>query len=168
MSRQIAGRFQRWFEYERDAHARVLRSLESVPEDRCSCPEFARAVAILAHVAAARRVWLIRLDLLQGQETLVPKEATLPEVAGLLDTVHAHWADYLAGVGDEELAREFEYQSLDAGRFRNRIEDVLAQLFGHSWYHRGQIAMLVRAAGGEPAVTDLIYWCRQAVPTGGA
>jgi hypothetical protein len=23
--------------------------------------------------------------------------------------------------------------------------------------------MLVRAAGGEPAVTDLIYWCREAV-----
>jgi uncharacterized damage-inducible protein DinB len=56
----------------------------------------------------------------------------------------------------------FEYQSLDAGRFRNTIADVLAQLYGHSWYHRGQIAMLVRTAGGQPAVTDLIYWCREA------
>jgi uncharacterized damage-inducible protein DinB len=44
------------------------------------------------------------------------------------------------------------------------VEDILAQLFGHSSYHRGQIAMLVRAAGGEPAVTDLIYWCREGVP----
>ena len=26
-----------------------------------------------------------------------------------------------------------------------------------------QIAVLVRAAGGTPAVTDLIYWCRQPV-----
>jgi uncharacterized damage-inducible protein DinB len=40
------------------------------------------------------------------------------------------------------------------------LADILAQLFGHSWYHRGQIAMLVRAAGGEPAVTDRIDWCR--------
>jgi hypothetical protein len=29
----------------------------------------------------------------------------------------------------------------------------------------GQIAMLVRAAGGEPAVTDLIYWCRESAPS---
>jgi uncharacterized damage-inducible protein DinB len=58
---------------------------------------------------------------------------------------------------------EIEYQSLDSGRFRNRVEEVLTQLFGHSWYHRGQIAMLVRAAGGEPAVTDFIFWCREPV-----
>ena len=166
MSRVIAARFQRWFEYERDAHARVLLSLESVPEERRSCPEFQKALSVLAHVGLARRLWLVRLGLLDGQETLTPEGVTLPEVAGLLDRVHRPWADYLAGVTDEELAREFEYQSLDAGRFRNRVEDVLAQLFGHSWYHRGQIAMLVRAAGGEPAITDLIYWCRQAVPAG--
>src|SRR3954468_12113118 len=57
MSRVIADRFQRWFEYERDAHAKVLRSLESVPPGRRSDPEFARAVATLAHVAAARGIW---------------------------------------------------------------------------------------------------------------
>ena len=76
-------------------------------------------------------------------------------------SVRKSWADYLARADDGELARVCEYQSLDAGRFRSRVEDILAQLFGHSWYHRGQIAMLVRAAGGEPAVTDLIYWCRE-------
>jgi uncharacterized damage-inducible protein DinB len=165
MSREMAERFQRWFEYERDAHAKVLRSLESVPVDRRSTPEFEKAVAILAHIAAARRVWLIRLGLLSGpQGTLTSQKLTLVEVAELLHSVHGHWTDYLARITDEEISREFEYQSLDAGRFRNRIEDVLTQLFGHSWYHRGQIAMLVRAAGGEPAVTDLIYWCRESVP----
>ena len=59
------------------------------------------------------------------------------------------WSDYLARLDDTALGQEFEYQSLDAGRFRNRVEDILAQLFGHSSYHRGQIAMLVRAAGGS-------------------
>lgn len=164
MARELAARFQRWFEYEHDAHAKVLRSLESVPAERRSSPEFHRAVAILAHVAAARKVWLIRLGLLPGQqEPLVPQGVGFAEVAELLQAVHGPWADYLARVTDEEIGRDFEYQSLDAGRFRNRIEDVLAQLFGHSWYHRGQIALLVRAAGGEPAVTDLIYWCRESV-----
>jgi DinB family len=40
------------------------------------------------------------------------------------------------------------------------------QLFGHSSYHRGQIATLVRTAGGEPAATDYIYWCREPAPEG--
>ena len=165
MSRESAGRFQRWFEYERDAHAKVLRSLESVPAARRSCPEFEKAVAILAHIAAARRLWLVRLGILPGpQGTLSPEKLRLADVSDLLQGVHGLWAEYLARVTDEEIGREFEYQSLDAGRFRNRVEDILAQLFGHSWYHRGQIAMLVRAAGGELAVTDLIYWCREAIP----
>ena len=73
------------------------------------------------------------------------------------------WDAYLSGLTDADLAREFEYQSYDSGRFRNRVEDILAQMFGHSWYHRGQIAMLVRAAGGVPAATDLVYWCREPV-----
>ena len=165
MARELAGRFQRWFEYERDAHAKVLRSLESVPAARRSSPEFQRAVALLAHVAAARRLWLVRIGVLSGpQGTLSPENLTLAEATGLLQSVQAPWAEYLARVTDEGLGREVEYQSLDAGRFRNHIEDVLAQLFGHSWYHRGQVAMLVRAAGGEPTVTDLIYWCREGVP----
>ena len=165
MAREVAGRFERWFEYERDAHAKVLRSLESVPVGRRSSPEFQRAVAVLAHVAAARRAWLVRLGILPGpQGTLSPEKLSLAEVANLLQSVHGPWAEYLARVTDEEVVREVEYQSLDAGRFRDRIEDVLAQLLGHSWYHRGQVAMLVRAAGGEPTVTDLIYWCREGVP----
>src|SRR5262249_32940838 len=151
-------------EYERDAHAKVLRSLESVPAARRSGPEFEKAVAILAHVAAARRIWLVRLGVLPGsQGTLSPEKLTLAEAAELLQSVHRPGAEFLARVTDEELGREIEYQSLDAGRFRNRVEDVLAQLFGHSSYHRGQIAMLVCASGGEPAVTDLIYWSRESI-----
>jgi uncharacterized damage-inducible protein DinB len=163
MSRAITGRFERWLEYERDAHEKVLRSLETVPADRRACPEFEKAVAVLAHVAAARRLWLARLGVLPGpQGTLSPQRLTLAEAAELLEGVHGPWAEYLARLTDEELGREVEYQSLDAGRFRSRVEDILAQLFGHSWYHRGQIAMPVRAAGGEAAVTDLIYWSREA------
>src|SRR5438128_1896644 len=57
MARALAERFQRWFEYERDAHAKVLRSLESVPAERRSAAEFRRAVPILANGAAARKPW---------------------------------------------------------------------------------------------------------------
>ena len=40
---------------------------------------------------------------------------------------------------------------------------ILTQLYGHSLYHRGQIAMLVKQAGGQPAMTDFVYWCREKI-----
>lgn len=157
-------RYRRWFEYECDAQAKVFASLETVPADRRDAPEYRRALSLLGHLIAARRIWLVRLGL--GGEpprTFFPEDVGLAELVADWGATAARWADFLAKADDDTLGREFEYRSLDAGRFRNRIEDILAQLFGHSWYHRGQIAMLVRACGGEPAITDLIYWCRESV-----
>jgi uncharacterized damage-inducible protein DinB len=158
----IADRFRRWFEYEQDAHTRVVRSLETVPPERRSSAEYKRAVSILGHIAAARGIWLYRLGAAAKPPTaMFPENVALANVAADLDRIHTQWTDYLSGITDEQLDRTFDYQSLDSGRFRNRIEEITTQLFGHSWYHRGQIAILVRQAGGTPAATDFVYWCRE-------
>jgi uncharacterized damage-inducible protein DinB len=164
MATDIINRYRRWFEYEQDAHAKVLASFDSVPIDRRETPEFRRAVAIFAHIVAARRVWLARLGVIPtAPGSLFPEDPRVDQVTSGWNEVKKLWTDFLQSADDAALDRVFEYQSLDAGRFRNRLEDVFAQLFGHSSYHRGQIAMLIRAAGGEPAITDLIYWCREPV-----
>lgn len=160
----FADQYRRWFEYEVDAHAKVLASLESVPADRRDGPEFARATQILAHLIAAREMWLYRFGVLPTPPAnLFPGSADLSQLEGHWETVCDKWTDYLGRLTDADLDRVFEYTSFDGGRFRNRVGDVLTQLFGHSWYHRGQIAMLVKQAGGSPAITDLIYWCRESV-----
>ncbi len=166
MAAEMIDRYRRWFAYEQDAHAKVLASLDSVPEEKRSSPEFRKAVALLAHIVAARHVWLGRL----GLAGAVPRSMFTDEpivdpgrVAADWQQVSELWSKYLASLDDTAINQVLEYQSLDAGRFRSRIEDILAQLFGHSWYHRGQIAMLVRAAGGQPAVTDLIFWTRESI-----
>ncbi|MGC3966918.1 MAG: hypothetical protein QM775_05970 [Pirellulales bacterium] len=40
------------------------------------------------------------------------------------------------------------------------MEGTLTQVFGHAWYHRGQIAQLVAMLGGKAVDTDYILWCR--------
>jgi uncharacterized damage-inducible protein DinB len=166
MAEALIARFRRWFDYERDAHAKVFAALDTVPSDRRGGSEYRKAVSLLAHIVAARRIWLGRFGVIPlGTGPLFPDDPDLAAVAAQWREVQEVWVKYLAGLTDADLGRVFEYQSLDAGRFRNRIEDILAQLYGHSWYHRGQIAMLVRAAGGVPAITDLVYWCRE--PVGG-
>jgi uncharacterized damage-inducible protein DinB len=164
MSQEKVSQYRSWFDYEKDAHAKVIRSLESVPAERRTTPEYLRAVSILAHITAARRMWLGRLGVAPPfAGSFFPEGLELAQVKVQWHEVEQLWSEFLSQLTDERIVQTFEYQSLDAGRFRNRIEDILAQLFGHSWYHRGQIAMLVRTAGGEPAATDFIYWCRESI-----
>lgn len=165
MAEVLAERFRRWFQYEKDAHAMTLASLHAIPEDMRAKPEYAKAVSLLAHLVAARRMWLFRLGVSPHEpKEFFPVGMTLDELAHGLDEMSRLWSDYLAKLTDPDIARPFEYKSSDAGRMRNTLEDVLAQLFGHSSYHRGQIAQLVRALGGKPAVTDFIYWSREPLP----
>jgi uncharacterized damage-inducible protein DinB len=157
-----ADRFRRWFGYEQDAHAKVLASLATVPADRRDGAEYKRAVAIFAHLVGARHVWLYRLGAVPDPPAvLFPENPDLAAVAADWEGLRRKWADYLAAATDADLARVFDYRSFDGHPFRNTIEDVLAHLFTHSAYHRGQIATLVKAAGGTPAATDFVYWCRE-------
>jgi uncharacterized damage-inducible protein DinB len=164
MADELIARFRRWFEYEQDVHAKVLESLATVPNNCRSGPEYRKAVNLFAHIVAGRRIWLGRLGVLPpATGSLFPNEPDVIHIAAQWEAVRSAWVGYLAGLTDTDLGAFFEYQSLDAGRFRSRVEDILAQLFGHSWYHRGQIAMLIRAAGGTPAITDLVFWSREAI-----
>jgi len=158
----LADRFRRWFTQECDAHARVLHSLDTVPADRRSGPELRRATALVAHLVSARLVWLYRLGAIpHPPEKLFFEEVDRSELPARIRDMEAQWSVYLAGLTDAELAREFDYKSWEGQPFRNTVEDVLTQLLTHSPYHRGQIAMLVRTAGGEPAMTDFIFWSRR-------
>jgi uncharacterized damage-inducible protein DinB len=157
-------RFRRWFAYETDAHLKVLASLDTVPAARRDSPEYRRAVSILAHIVEARRLWLGRMGIIPlSAGPLFPDESDAARVAAEWRTVQELWSRHLASVDEKELARVFNYQSYDGGHFQNSVEEIFTQLFGHSWYHRGQIAMLVRQAGGQPAATDFVYWCRQPI-----
>lgn len=165
MERGLVERYRRWFEYEIDAHAKVRQSLDTVPAERRSGPEFRKAVELLAHLVAARSLWLSRLGAGPVPKQLFLEDPDLAEATTELREVQLHWAEYLRRLTEEELDRVFPYKSWDGPWYRNTVGDVLTQMFGHSWYHRGQIAVLVRAAGGKPAETDFIFWCREPIPT---
>lgn len=155
--------YRRWFEYEKDSHAKVLASLQAVSVELQSAPQLQKAVDLFAHLIAARNMWLYRLGHGSKPEELFPLNTPLASLTNPLDEMHSAWSAYLKDLTDEQVAHVFEYQSYEGKRFRNTIEDVLTQLYGHSLYHRGQIAMILRSIGAEPAPTDFIYWTREPV-----
>ncbi|HEY8226993.1 MAG TPA: DinB family protein [Pyrinomonadaceae bacterium] len=155
--------YRRWFTYEKDAHRLTLDSLTRLDASQRSSPSFQKAVDLLAHVIAARRMWLFRFGAASENVELFPKDVRLESLPPLMEQMERQWSNYLNTLTDPEIEEVFEYTSYEGKRFRNSIDDILTQLFGHSWYHRGQIAALVRAIGGEPAVTDFVYWAREPV-----
>jgi uncharacterized damage-inducible protein DinB len=160
----IADQFRRWFEYEKDANAKVLASLESVPPAERASPSFQKALNLAAHLATARSIWLHRLGIGDRPRELFPQNVALADLAPNFRAMERAWTEYLAPLTDADLARVIDYQSYDGDRFRNTVAVVLTQLYGHSHYHRGQIASLVKAGGGEPAKTDFIFWARETIP----
>ncbi|HWN11255.1 MAG TPA: DinB family protein [Pyrinomonadaceae bacterium] len=156
-------RYRRWFDYERDSHAKTLASLDAVPANLRESEPFGKAVYLMGHIVAARRMWLFRLGFLKEDTDLFTRQISLAELPAQISGMETAWSQYLDQLNEDDLLRVFEYRSYEGQRFRNTIEDILTQLFGHSWYHRGQIAMLLRTLGAEPAVTDLVFWTRQPV-----
>jgi uncharacterized damage-inducible protein DinB len=156
--------YRRWYEYEQDSHTKTIASLRTSQATQGADPGWQRAVDLLAHVAAARRLWLYRLGWTSVPPgDVFPRGVALEHAERELADVEREWSVIMAGLTDTDLDRVFEYASLEGTRFRNRVEDILAQLFGHSWYHRGQIALLVRSIGAEPAATDFVYWTREGI-----
>jgi uncharacterized damage-inducible protein DinB len=158
--KSLADRFRRWYDYERDCNAKSLAMLESVPTDRRQKPEFEKAVARMGHLVAARQRWLQRLGHWPETPSLFPSATSLPELSGRVAKTEAAWTAYLADLEQAELERTIEWTANDGRRYRWDVEGILTQVFGHAWYHRGQIAQLVAGLGGKAVDTDYILWCK--------
>ena len=157
--------YKTWFEYEKDAHAKTIASLRTVPEQGRKTKEFQKAVDLFAHITGARIMWLYRFGFLKGQpQNLFPINVRAEDLTVMADKMHSLWDDYFNKLNEKEFNRIFEYKSTEDLWYTNKIEEIITQLFGHSWYHRGQIAMLVRMTGGTPAETDYVYWKRKPIP----
>ena len=165
----MSERYRRWFEYEKDSHAKILAALEAVPEAQRGAEGYEKAVSLMAHLVLARWLWLFRLGAGPAEEVptsaagFFPRNVPAGELRSRVAAMEAAWESYLDRLDEAEVSRVVEYRSLEGPGFRNPVEDVLTQLFGHSWYHRGQIAQILRSIGAEPPATDFIFWAREAI-----
>ncbi len=153
--------FRTLLTYEREANARVIASLRSIPEPNQKSDTAKRARGIFGHMQNARHLWLSRLGGCKPRPWVMfpdlPIDA-LDDDARVLDGL---WQNYLAGLSNADLSRDIDYQSTDGSRFRSTMSEIITQIFNHSNYHRGQIAMLVKQSGGESASTDFIVITRR-------
>jgi uncharacterized damage-inducible protein DinB len=164
--------FRRLAEYERWANGRSLESIRAAEgggfvsmASRVGLPPqqveaaFARALSIMGHLLWARRLWLTRLVAQPAPKK--PEPWTLMRLAEDARDLDTLWARYLERLKDPDLGTIVRYTSTEGAGYEQPVHEILTQVFTHSCYHRGQVAMLVRQCGGQPAETDFILFTRR-------
>ena len=140
--------------YNRWADRETLATLR-----RCGTPP-PRALEIMGHIAGAARLWLARIEGTTSPLAVWPRLG-LDECEQESVATAGAWERYARGLTAEMLARRISYVNSKGESWTSRVSDILTHLVFHSAYHRGQIAMLVRGAGQDPAYTDFIHAVRQ-------
>jgi len=128
---------------------------------RASAASDTRALTIYSHVLGAEAVWLARLAGRPSDVAVWPV-LTLERAASLAARNAAELNALVSSLGPDDLDREIDYRTSDGRAFRSTTEDILLHVALHGSYHRGQIALLIRGGGGEPASTDYIAFARGA------
>lgn len=139
------------FEYERWANREVLRSLEDDASEK--------ALRLMAHLVATRWLWLERIEQVEQSYPVWPKWG-LDECARRLEEVEDRWVRLIDELDRANLQEEVTYVNTKGESWPTRVGDIVAHVLFHSAYHRGQIALQVRADGLEPAYTDLVHAIR--------
>jgi uncharacterized damage-inducible protein DinB len=145
---------QRLFAYDHWANKEVLASLRKI-----EMPP-ARSISLLAHILSAERLWLERIEA-HPQTLPVWPDFSLQQCENETDDSLRQYERFLRGKDDDAFAEKVTYTNSKGERFTSKVQDILMHVIMHSVYHRGQIALDMRAAGFEPAYTDFIHSIRR-------
>jgi uncharacterized damage-inducible protein DinB len=146
--------------YERDATVRVAESLNSVPGEARSRPEYAKALGVFGHVQQATYLWLSRVGGIGPRPFAMFPEWAVEQTVADAAMVHEAWGRFLEGLAEADLARVVAYTSTEGVGYQSTLGEIVTHVFNHATYHRGQIALLVTALGGQRATTDFIAFTR--------
>lgn len=135
--------FTKLFQYEAWANKTLLEALNEVDQPP------ARAEELFAHILAAQKVWLERLQNLSAK-TKPWEPYVQSDLASILDENTGIINDFLEGLKDEELSKILTYQNTKGVTCHTSISDILTHLALHSAHHRGNIMTLIK-----PLIDDL-------------
>jgi uncharacterized damage-inducible protein DinB len=131
----------------------VLRTAEAPPPP---------AVQRFAHLVSTITLWISRIDETRPPDPVWP-EWELGTCESKLERAIERRDERLASWTEEDLSRTVEYVNSDGESWTSPLADILEHLLVHGAYHRGQIALDLRAAGIQPPLTDFIHAARTGV-----
>ena len=137
------------------ADHRVVESL-----GRAAVPD-PSALELFAHVLGAEHVWLARIHA-RAPEVPVWPVLDLAGCAALACENADGYAALLRALEPGAEQRVVSYRNSRGDPYATTVEEILLHVAMHGSYHRGQIALLMRAGGAVPAASDFIAFVRGA------
>ncbi len=153
------------YEYDRWANNRVLMAVSVLRAEQFTRDlggSFPSVRDTLVHILGGEWIWLtywtasshtpeFSADLRARAKALFsPSE--FPSV----DSVKSKWVEieaqqtgFVNGLADESLAKAIPFRGTEV-----MLAHLMQHLVNHSSYHRGQVALMLRQLGAEPAPTD--------------
>ena len=147
--------YLRLFHFDHWANLELAASL-------ITCPEVpAKAVSLLSHYLQEQWVAHKLLTTKESTNRHDMNEYSLDECVVQIGELEAAWKTYLSGKSDAHFETSFIYINAVGKPTDRVVSDLLTDIVDHGTYHRGQIATLVRQAGGEPAKTWYTRWVKE-------
>lgn len=144
----------RLFDHMAWADARTLAALQTLDGPHL------KAQDLFAHLLAAEHVWLRRIQQ-RAPDLVVWPTLDLQGCEALATATHAGFRTVLGGMTLGMLSAPVHYANSAGTPFSTPLQDILLHVTHHGMYHRGQVALLVREAGGTPIATDFISYVRE-------
>ena len=136
----------------------AYRSAESLQ----TCPEMPpKGIELLSHFL--QTTWYV-LDLIEGNDDgrrwYDTPDYTFEESIAEIPKIDAAYKKLIEGKSQEQLDTMVSFIDFSGNRVERTISELIFHTYDHWTYHRGQIAMVVRQSGGEPAFTWYNRWVR--------
>ena len=143
----IAGGLERQIRYDLWANRESLVALKG------ACTPIEDAVRIAGHIVGISERWLARVEGSTADVGAWP-DFPLEEIAARQEELAARW---LAQVREAADHRMVVYHDSRGRETANTLGELVQEVLLHAAHHRGQIALLLRMHGHEPAAsTDFI------------
>lgn len=143
------------FDYDHWANARWIDRLRGIDEVT------PRTRDLMAHILAARHVWITRLRGDDASAVALWPSLDWDACVRLLETTHDDFRTFLDACSEHDLKGAATYRNSKGVEYHTPVREVLMHVVTHGHYHRGQIAQAVRRQGDAPVNTDYITYTRQ-------
>ena len=115
----------------------------------------------LAHVFAADRIWLDRINGTPRAAFVTEADYRIDVLQNDWPALYDRWQQWAAALTDERARTVIAYRDLKDNSWSQPLWEIVLHVVNHGTHHRGQAAGFIRALGHTPPPLDLMAYYRQ-------
>ena len=118
-------------------------------------------VGTLAHVFAADRVWIARIQGRPPARFIADEDRDLAVMQREWPEVLRSWQEWATGLTSENVTQVASYHDMKGNAWTTPWWKIVLHVVNHGTHHRGQVSGFLRTMGHKPPALDLIAYYRE-------